>query len=217
MGKACGPGATEWWVFRWPKHQKAQATWVKTELLLASFSKGLLLFWAVAASSRSLLCECRGWWAADKEASLQPGDVGPVHPAEWAQSRDMWYWVGQKVFQVFPKQLTENSESNFWPIQYLKKKWINSPQIYQHGSDGKESACNAGDLGLILGSGRSPGEGASRLPNPIFFPGESHGQRSLVGCSPWAHKESDMTEQLILILSNLPICCFRLWVLMHVL
>ena len=27
------------------------------------------------------------------------------------------------------------------------------------GSDGKESACNAGDLGLILGLGRSPGEG----------------------------------------------------------
>ena len=27
------------------------------------------------------------------------------------------------------------------------------------GSDGKESACNAGDLGLIRGSGRSPGEG----------------------------------------------------------
>ena len=27
------------------------------------------------------------------------------------------------------------------------------------GSDGKESACNAGDVGLIPGSGRSPGEG----------------------------------------------------------
>ena len=27
------------------------------------------------------------------------------------------------------------------------------------GSDGKESACDAGDLGLILASGRSPGEG----------------------------------------------------------
>jgi len=25
---------------------------------------------------------------------------------------------------------------------------------------------------------------------------EIHGQRSLVGCSPWGHKESDMTEQL---------------------
>ena len=28
----------------------------------------------------------------------------------------------------------------------------------------------------------------------VFLPGESRGQRSLVGCSPWGHKESDMTE-----------------------
>ena len=31
-------------------------------------------------------------------------------------------------------------------------------------------------------------------PTPVFLPGESHGQRSLAGCSPWGHKESDMTE-----------------------
>ena len=31
-------------------------------------------------------------------------------------------------------------------------------------------------------------------PTPVFLPGESHGQRSLVGCSPWDHKESDTTE-----------------------
>ena len=31
-------------------------------------------------------------------------------------------------------------------------------------------------------------------PTPVFLPGEAHGQRSLVGYSPWAHKESDMTE-----------------------
>ena len=31
-------------------------------------------------------------------------------------------------------------------------------------------------------------------PAPIFLPGESHGQRSLVGYSPWGHKESEMTE-----------------------
>ena len=30
------------------------------------------------------------------------------------------------------------------------------------------------------------------------MPGESHGQRSLVGCRPWGCKESDMTEQLTL-------------------
>ena len=31
---------------------------------------------------------------------------------------------------------------------------------------------------------------------PVFLTGESHGQRSLVGYSPWGRKESDMTERL---------------------
>ena len=31
---------------------------------------------------------------------------------------------------------------------------------------------------------------------PVFLPGKSHGQRSLVGCNPWGHKESDTTVQL---------------------
>ena len=38
-------------------------------------------------------------------------------------------------------------------------------------------------------------------PTPVFLPGESHGQRSLVGYSPWGGKESDTTEQLTLLLS----------------
>ena len=33
-------------------------------------------------------------------------------------------------------------------------------------------------------------------PNPVFLPGEFHAQRSLVGYSPWGHKESDTTELL---------------------
>ena len=33
-------------------------------------------------------------------------------------------------------------------------------------------------------------------PTPVFLPGKSHGQRSLAGCSPWGHKESDRTERL---------------------
>ena len=32
------------------------------------------------------------------------------------------------------------------------------------------------------------------LPTPVFLPGEFHGQRNLVGYSPWGHKESDMSE-----------------------
>ena len=31
-------------------------------------------------------------------------------------------------------------------------------------------------------------------PTPVLLPGESHGQRGLVGCSPWGHTESDTTE-----------------------
>ena len=59
----------------------------------------------------------------------------------------------------------------------------------------KESACSAGDLGLIPGLGRSPGE---ENGNPLQYLclEKSHGQRSLVGCSPWGCKESGMTEQL---------------------
>ena len=35
---------------------------------------------------------------------------------------------------------------------------------------------------------------SSLQPTPVFLPGESQGQRSLVGYSPWGHKESDTTE-----------------------
>ena len=34
-------------------------------------------------------------------------------------------------------------------------------------------------------------------PSPVFLPGESHGQRSLVGYSPWGRKELDTTEHLL--------------------
>ena len=33
-------------------------------------------------------------------------------------------------------------------------------------------------------------------PTPVLLPGKSHGWRSLVGCSPWGHKESDWTDRL---------------------
>ena len=55
----------------------------------------------------------------------------------------------------------------------------------------KKSVCNAGDMGLIPGLGRYPGKGNGKWqPTPIFLPGKSHGQRSLVGYSPWGYKRS---------------------------
>ena len=63
------------------------------------------------------------------------------------------------------------------------------------GSEVKASACNAGDLGSIPGSGRFPWR-SKWQPTPVFLPGESHGRRSPVGYSTWGRKELDTTEQL---------------------
>ena len=57
-------------------------------------------------------------------------------------------------------------------------------------SESKESTCNVGDLGSIPGLGRSLG---GRHSNPLHYSclENPHGQRSLVGYSPWGHKESE--------------------------
>ena len=76
-------------------------------------------------------------------------------------------------------------------IPFTLKSYLGFPD----GSDGKESACNAGDIrdaGSIPGLERSPGEGDgcsfqySRLANSI--------DRGGWGSSPWGHKELDTTE-----------------------
>ena len=61
----------------------------------------------------------------------------------------------------------------------------------------KNSPANAGDVGLIPGSGRSPGEG-NDTSIQCSLPGKSPGQRSLVGYSPWGRKRAQpaiATEQ----------------------
>ena len=65
---------------------------------------------------------------------------------------------------------------------------------FPSGSDGKESSCNAGDLGLIPGIPW----GRVQQPTALYLPRESHGQTSLVGYSHWGCKQSDMTGQLTL-------------------
>ena len=63
------------------------------------------------------------------------------------------------------------------------------------GSDGKESACYEGDLGLIPGLGRSPGGGQGK-PIPVFLPGESPWTEEPGGYSPRGRKELDTIERL---------------------
>ena len=56
------------------------------------------------------------------------------------------------------------------------------------GASGNVSTCNAADLGLIPGVGKTPWR-RKWQPASVFLPGEFHGQRSLVSYSPWGHRE----------------------------
>ena len=60
------------------------------------------------------------------------------------------------------------------------------------GSDGRESACNAGDLGSICGLRRSPGGVHATHSSSLAW--RIHGERNLEGCGLWGLKESDMAE-----------------------
>ena len=77
----------------------------------------------------------------------------------------------------------------------VAQSWKSPPLLkndFPGGSVSKESACNAGDLGSIPGLGRFPGEGMATLSSIDWrIP-----WTSLVGNSPWGHKESDMTNFL---------------------
>ena len=95
------------------------------------------------------------------------------------------------------KKITQRTQKHEVDTPILSKFYIHT---YTHmgfpgGSDGKESACNAGTLGSIPGLGRSPGGGHG---NPLQYSclENPHGQRSLVGYSPRGRKESDTTERL---------------------
>ena len=66
------------------------------------------------------------------------------------------------------------------------------------GTSGKEPMCQCRRHkrpGFSPWVGKIPWTRAWQ-PTPVFLPGESHGQRSLAGYSPWGHKESDTTEPL---------------------
>ena len=96
------------------------------------------------------------------------------------------------IFQT--KMLDCNSASESIPISTNQDSNIS---IFPGGSGGKESACSAWDLGSIPGLGRSPGGGHG---NPLKYSclETPHGQRSLVGYSPWGCKELDIIQQLSL-------------------
>ena len=117
---------------------------------------------------------------------------------------------GHSLFQgIFPTQGLNPSLLHYREIDSLLSESPGKPKntgedvpelgikpyiyILIGGSDTEESACNAGDLGSIPESGRSPGEGNGN-PFQYSYLENPYGQRSLVDYSPWVSKELYMTE-----------------------
>ena len=83
---------------------------------------------------------------------------------------------------------------------------ISCPPCFPGGLVGKEAACLPLQEAQVRSLGREDPleKGMATKNTPLFLPREFHGQRSLVGCSPWGCKELDMTEGLALSLSCPP-------------
>ena len=116
-----------------------------------------------------------------------------------------YLWLSPPCFLLFiylfcfPKRLFQC----VYPLIVYKNSFLNQSLIllcFPGGSVGKESTCNARDLGLIPGLGRSPGEW--KATTPVFWPGEFHGLYS-----PWGCKESDTTERLSLFRTIMSVSC----------
>ena len=96
---------------------------------------------------------------------------------------------------IYPRYLkVDTSQTYIINTKLIQHFWASLDIAYSgFRSNGKKSACNAGDSGSI--SWRR-----QWLLTPVFMLGEFHGQRRLAGYSPWV-AESDMTQWLTLLLS----------------
>ena len=101
-----------------------------------------------------------------------------------------------RIDSAYPICRASNRMAGMWGrvLPHLACLLLNKQDfLHPGGSAGKESACNARDLGLNLGLGRSPGEGKGY---PLQHPGVENSMDCIV--SPWGLKKSDTTEQLSL-------------------
>ena len=109
----------------------------------------------------------------------------------------------------FPS-LTPGAYSNSCPLHWWCHPTISSSVVpfsffnlckdFSGGSDGKESACNAGHLGSISGLGRYPGVRNGNPPqySCLGYPMHRGAWLTMALGGPWGCKETDKTELLTL-------------------
>ena len=118
-------------------------------------------------------------------------------------------WIGWRHCTVLEGGIDIMILCEWGPLELCIPQEQNQPWAWTGlglpwGSDGKESACSAGDLGVYrslsvyhLWVQKIPWR-PEWLLTAIFLPGEFHGQRNLAGYSPWSHEELGTTQRLTL-------------------
>ena len=107
----------------------------------------------------------------------------------WRVKRSMkkkWKYINWRVADIMEKKaMAPHSSTLAWKITWTEEPGrLPSMESWRVGHDWATSL----SLFTFLHWRRQ------WQPTPVFLPGESHGQRSLVGCRLWGHTESDMTE-----------------------
>ena len=136
--------------------------------------------------------------SATREACAFPNiyNWGPPNPHSWS----IWR-IGEgrgredRMTEGHVRTDTRGSEKHSNTFIEIKTEVVAERGLPRWCS-GKEPACRCRRhkrRGFDPWVGKIPWRRAW-LPTPVFLPGESHGQRSLAGYSPWGHKELDTTE-----------------------
>ena len=144
------------------------------------------------APALRILSERKSRWDAKQGCSQMWGDLVLLGPptAPPAQEREPGFLgllpICSALLFPGPRDPTLSPLRNFPGVA----------STWRGSTSGKELACQCRrhkTHGFHPWVGKIPWRRAWQ-PTPVFLPGESHGQRSLVGYSPWGHKESDTIE-----------------------
>ena len=119
-----------------------------------------------------------------------------IQLSDWTELMPLWYRASLIAQLVKNPPAMQETLGYSWVRKICwRRDKLPTPVFldFPGGSDGKESVCNVGDLGLIPELGRSH-EGGHGNPLQYSCLENLHGQKSLAGYSPWSHNESNTTE-----------------------
>ena len=121
-------------------------------------------------------------WTHIKYRYRKP-DKTNISLRELLQARNPCNYHPSLVFFFFKNGLLSSNPSQLTSLSLHPREVLGFPC----GSPGKQSTHNAGDLGLVLGLGRSPGEGKG-------YPVQYSSLENSMDYSPWGLKELDTTD-----------------------